>query len=819
MAQNLSPAELQELIKLFKILDGLSDSAAQHAATQAQNIGNATNELDRLRKAYKDFTGDISNALKTFKELVSQISKQKTGIEESKKAYKGLSSIAEKIQYHQMGISTLSSKEIKNLQEKAKQEKQRLETAQYLLDSDKAKIESDKRQLIAAIQQRAQQGLLSNDLRKQLAEKNLKLQEINKTYQENKDLLNDTNNSLTQTVETLETEYKAAKKIEKSMGLTGALMKGISKIPILGDMPGMASIAGEVEEEMKKIEREEGRIVGRTEAMGMAFKKVGGVIKDNLTDPLFLIGLLVKGFKAFLDIGFAASKQTTEMGKSMAISSKEAGFIRERFRDIQNSSDNILVTTVNLAEAQGQLANAFGATRGFTDAQLQDQIKLTKAMGLTEETAAGIQQLAMANGKSADDVVASTIKQTAALAKQKGIQLDNRKVLAEVAKVSGQLRLQYQNNPELIAKAVVQTQKLGINLEQAKNMAEKLLDFEQSISSELEAELLTGKDLNLEEARLLAFQGKSAEAAALMLKQMGGSAEFAKMNVFQQQSIAQALGMNADELANSLVAQENLNRLGGETKKQIEEQLKLAKANGETDKIRMLENSLGNEKEAKAALEKLDAQTQFNAAIDKLKSMLTSIVEGPALKFVEMLANTISNGEALKSIFTQIGIIISTISLTKLITGLITAAVSAGSLSIASATFASALTLGIGAAVIIGSIAAISSAMSNAQKDAENRAKQLKPAKAARGGTVVGKGSVMVGEEGPEILSLNPGATITPLSKTNAATEVYSTTNNSSGIDYDRLINGLADAISGRPTYLDSQKVNQQSNLSAVSVQ
>ena len=48
----------------------------------------------------------------------------------------------------------------------------------------------------------------------------------------------------------------------------------------------------------------------------------------------------------------------------------------------------------------------------------------------------------------------------------------------------------------------------------------------------------------------------------------------------------------------------------------------------------------------------------------------------------------------------------------------------------------------------------------------ENSAPGLKD-----GGTVVGEGSVMVGEQGPEVLSLKPGATVTPLSKVNAASE------------------------------------------------
>ena len=190
-----------------------------------------------------------------------------------------------------------------------------------------------------------------------------------------------------------------------------------------------------------------------------------------------------------------ADAEIVSLSKSMAISTDQATAMRNRFKEIQNAGNSIYETTTNLVNAQLELATAFGATAGFSEQQLKDQILLTKQMGFSVEEAQGLQQLAMANGMSAKDVTNSVIKQTSALAKQTGVQLDNKKVIGEVAKVSGQLRLQYQNNPSLIAAAVVQTQKLGISLEQAAKASRSLLDFESSISNELEAELLTGKDL------------------------------------------------------------------------------------------------------------------------------------------------------------------------------------------------------------------------------------------------------------------------------------------------------------------------------------
>jgi hypothetical protein len=261
---------------------------------------------------------------------------------------------------------------------------------------------------------------------------------------------------------------------------------------------------------------------------------------------------------------------------------------------------------------------------------------------------------------TAKQVTGSIIKQTSALAKQTGIQLDNKKIIGEVAKVSGQLRLQYANNPALIAKAVVQTQKLGMSLEQAQKAAQGLLNFEESIENELSAELLTGKDLNLERARGLALNGDSAGAAEEMAKQVGTAADFTSMNVIQQEALAKAVGMSADELANSLVTRENLNNLGAETRKQIEEQIALAQQQGDQDKVNMLEKSLGSEAEAQAALERVSEQDKFNQGIEQLKALLGDILSGPAMGLAKWIGGLLQNATALKVIFGGIAIVLGT---------------------------------------------------------------------------------------------------------------------------------------------------------------
>jgi hypothetical protein len=86
--------------------------------------------------------------------------------------------------------------------------------------------------------------------------------------------------------------------------------------------------------------------------------------------------------------------------------------------------------------------------------------------------------------------------------------------------------------------------------------------------------------------------------------------------------------------------------------------------------------------------------------------------------------------------------------------------------AVASITAAEAISLGVATIGIIAGIAAAMGAFNSAKSQA---ASSTTPGLAV-GGTVTKAGSIMVGENGPEILSSQPGATVTPLTKANAAT-------------------------------------------------
>ena len=92
-------------------------------------------------------------------------------------------------------------------------------------------------------------------------------------------------------------------------------------------------------------------------------------------------------------------------------------------------------------------------------------------------------------------------------------------------------------------------------MSQVEGIASSLLNIEDSMQKEMEAELLTGKDLNLEKARAAALNNDNVGLMEELAKQGITAADYSNMNVIQQEALAGALGMNRGQMSDMLVTQ------------------------------------------------------------------------------------------------------------------------------------------------------------------------------------------------------------------------------------------------------------------------
>tara|TARA_R110002153_G_scaffold259981_1_gene419800 strand:- start:53 stop:2548 length:2496 start_codon:yes stop_codon:yes gene_type:complete len=384
-----------------------------------------------------------------------------------------------------------------------------------------------------------------------------------------------------------------------------------------------------------------GKVMREARAKNESFLKSAGrgVLElGKAFGPAYLLGSIIE-----------ADSHMVGMQRSLQLSQEEASKLHHHHTDIAMASGNALHNQNNLLEATQQLSTEMGVTSGFTDDMVKNQAFLTKRLGVSAQTAGKFAKYQASTGKSAKETNLEIADSVANLRKETGISVKLSEVFDEVANTNAGLKAAYGFNNKLLAQQVIKTKQLGINMAQAEKIASGMLDFESSIQSELEAELLTGKDLNLEEARRLALMGKSSEAAGEILKQVGSSSDLAKMNVIQQEALAKAVGMERNELIASVKEKEVLAKLGGQT---LETQLKAAKSDEEREAIKKRFREEGG-KELLQAYERESAAERFEAVMIKIQSAIAGMADylSPIVGFFADILNS-STG-----LYTTLGLI------------------------------------------------------------------------------------------------------------------------------------------------------------------
>jgi hypothetical protein len=226
---------------------------------------------------------------------------------------------------------------------------------------------------------------------------------------------------------------------------------------------------------------------------------------------------------------------------------------------------------------------------------------------------------------------------------------DMAKLLDEAAGISGNMKANFGGSVSALASAVYQAKLMGLELGQMEGVSNNLLDFQSSIENEMKAELLLGKNLNLEKAREFALMGDTKNLMKEITKQAGSQKDFLKMNIPQRKALAAAIGMEVNELADKFdkqakmdaLAKENakiLNKLRTEGNLILGDGFDIKKAS--LQEIRVAAEAAGTAeeeiikllgKENYARMETEDATQKFNKALDQAKEALIRLVDGGAL--------------------------------------------------------------------------------------------------------------------------------------------------------------------------------------------
>ena len=501
----------------------------------------------------KKFNEEVNDGLNSFKDYTDilksinqELGKQYSTSTQTRKEYDSLVSISQKLSNQEEGITRLKDDQLKKLQEQAKVNVNNIKSLADSLTIETAITEQEKALLMA--------------------------KEANFAVEE-------------EYLEKINQEIQLRQKVNDSLGVTGNVLKGINEI---GGSFAKAFKLDKVAEDMEKFAEESTRANGSVSKLAVLGKGLTSAFKSafsTLTDPSVIIAGAISGFnevdKANVDFQRQTGQSLNDFGT--AIDASNTHFI---------TMSDYIKTASELTKELGQ--NAAGI---FKPEDLMEAAEMTEAMGMASKEAAQLAQFSKINGGNIRAQNEAIIDGVNASNKQNKTAVAAGDILKDVANVSEGIAVSYAGYPEKLGAAASAAKALGMDLGKVDNIANSLLNFEESISSELEAELLTGKDLNLEKARELALNN-DLEGVAKELAQQGiTSFEFSKMNRIQQEAQAKALGMSRDELGKMLLSQEMSKGLNEDAlsaaQKQTLEQLKQKEASEKFSKsIEKLQQAL-----------------------------------------------------------------------------------------------------------------------------------------------------------------------------------------------------------------------------------
>lgn len=570
-----------------------------------------TDFTKQLLKNYEGSSGQISAILSTYKDIGKAINDQSNSIIQVLNNEKSTKDIIKDILKNQNLTNKLKSEELS-----LDNERQSLLEEQIRLDKQaNIAAEQENTQLFDSYitEGKALQDKL--DLNKQiLATIQAQGEELDYTIRANN--------------VAKELSEKADKKTKNISVLTN----------IIKSIPGLKEFSKPFEEAEKAARK-----------AALASKSASNIFKEGAKAFLGAVDFRKLGVALgtqYIKAAVTADERTTSIAKNLNIGKEAADGVYSNLKNLKGTLDSSLQSTKKITEAFNDLSELSDFSFIATKNQVDAQISLTKEIGVSKEAALGYQSAVAVSNIDAKKGLDIVYDQIAAFANQNGIVADGRKIFDQISKTSKLIQLNFRGNFDSLVKTTLQANKLGLSLDQVSKVGESLLNFEQSISSELEAELLTGKNLNLEKARLFALNHDIAGLTQEIANQGITAEKFTAMNVIQQEAIAKSLGMQASELGEALYNQKLIDQTAGDYTKELRNQAEqLKKSNNSQDiskgielekRAAAIENGILQGKSLKEAQKSVTVQEQYADAIEQVKELFSDLATGG---YIETLVN------------------------------------------------------------------------------------------------------------------------------------------------------------------------------------
>lgn len=351
------------------------------------------------------------------------------------------------------------------------------------------------------------------DLQKQIAESGPeeveKQEALREQYKFQESLLRDTLIAKRENSELTQQEFKALEKILDSQ------QQGLS----------IAQKYGTINAETKEI------LQGQLDAYSAVGKTIRGVVGTAsvlMSTPGGILGATLIGAGKLVG---KMGELNKELGTTFSDMNIQGGLLAFVFDDYV---DNVKALNKELGSAsasQGSLA------RNMSEIALTFGISGQEASSL-------LGSFSRLNGNSSD-VALDMLATSREFARQND--LIPGELMSDIASSAEEFALFGKDGGKNLLEAAGYAQKLGVSMSTLTKVGESLLDFETSITKELELGAMLGRNINLDRARALIYENDITGAISATLDELGGIQAFNDMDYFAKKQTAALLDLSVSE--------------------------------------------------------------------------------------------------------------------------------------------------------------------------------------------------------------------------------------------------------------------------------
>ena len=396
--------------------------------------------------------------------------------------------------------------------------------------------------------------------------------------------------------------------------------------------------------------------------------KIKETSKQFMELPNYFAQFIIKYFEE-MDTGMANYRRS--MGR-MISETKPAEL---QVRRLSTELAHMGATVRDIVEARTTLSGQLTEIIAQDETILSKTIQLNKQFGISNDVTGKFFKTLAGVAGSTTKSQTNMIGFTKAVANAAGIPLNQ--MMSDIANASDDVRIFMGQTEVSLIKAAATAAQLGVSMNDIASAAKNILSFESSISAELKASALIGKNIDFNEARRLAFQ-KDTKGMMEEIRRISNEINFNDLNVIQQQAFAQAAGLSVEKLQTMMQREKDLREIRANGTAEQKEQLRqLEKLQAmREDEARSQSARLTKELDSMANQERmLQLQDAWNKMmkelvgplIDKLVIPLMEIATKYLPGILTFVKYTIIVAGALVTPFITIGAILKTFN--KSITG------------------------------------------------------------------------------------------------------------------------------------------------------